>query len=168
MAITLDGSNASTVGVINTPTAKSASGASIDFTGIPSGVRRLTFFMSNFGTNGSSNPLVQIGSGSITATGYTSYGGHAGTSGQGGSHTTGFGSLYSNSANLGNGYGVITFLSAYTYVGAFFMGYNSSGSNFFSQEIGSVSLGGYMDRIRFTTVNGTDVYDAGSINIIYE
>ena len=33
---------------------------------------------------------------------------------------------------------------------------------------GSIALGGVLDRIRITTVNGTDVFDAGSINILYE
>jgi hypothetical protein len=29
-------------------------------------------------------------------------------------------------------------------------------------------LGGTLDRIRLTTVNGTDTFDAGSVNIMYE
>ena len=33
---------------------------------------------------------------------------------------------------------------------------------------GSVTLSGILDRIRITTVNGTDTFDAGSINILYE
>jgi hypothetical protein len=33
---------------------------------------------------------------------------------------------------------------------------------------GSVALSGTLDRVRITTVNGTDTFDAGSINILYE
>jgi hypothetical protein len=33
---------------------------------------------------------------------------------------------------------------------------------------GNVSLSGTLDRVRITTVNGTDTFDAGSINILYE
>ena len=33
---------------------------------------------------------------------------------------------------------------------------------------GAVSLSGTLDRIRLTTVNGTDTFDAGSVNIMYE
>jgi hypothetical protein len=33
---------------------------------------------------------------------------------------------------------------------------------------GNVTLGGTLDRLRVTTVGGTDTFDAGSINIIYE
>jgi hypothetical protein len=33
---------------------------------------------------------------------------------------------------------------------------------------GTIGLSGTLDRIRITTVNGTDTFDAGSINILYE
>jgi hypothetical protein len=33
---------------------------------------------------------------------------------------------------------------------------------------GSVTLSGTLDRVRITTVGGTDTFDAGSINIMYE
>ena len=33
---------------------------------------------------------------------------------------------------------------------------------------GTVTLSGTLDRVRITTVNGTDTFDAGSINILYE
>ena len=33
---------------------------------------------------------------------------------------------------------------------------------------GSISLSGTLDRVRITTANGTDAFDAGSINILYE
>jgi len=33
---------------------------------------------------------------------------------------------------------------------------------------GSVALSGAFDRVILTTLNGTDTFDAGSINILYE
>ena len=33
---------------------------------------------------------------------------------------------------------------------------------------GSLALAGTLDRVRITTVNGTDAFDAGSINILWE
>lgn len=33
---------------------------------------------------------------------------------------------------------------------------------------GVVTLSGTLDRVNITTVNGTDTFDAGSINILYE
>jgi hypothetical protein len=33
---------------------------------------------------------------------------------------------------------------------------------------GTKTLSGTLDRVRITTANGTDTFDAGSINILYE
>ncbi len=44
----------------------------------------------------------------------------------------------------------------------------ASGSGDATQSAGSITLGGTLDRVRITTVNGTDTFDAGSINILYE
>jgi len=33
---------------------------------------------------------------------------------------------------------------------------------------GTKTISGVLDRIRLTTVNGTDTFDAGSVNILYE
>ena len=71
MAIVLDGSNANTVGIPNLGTAQaSTSGTAITFTGIPSGVKRIIVMFSGVSTSGSSNLLLQIGSGSVVNTGY--------------------------------------------------------------------------------------------------
>jgi hypothetical protein len=43
-----------------------------------------------------------------------------------------------------------------------------SGGNANFLSAGSLALGGTLDRVRLTTVNGTDTFDAGSINIMYE
>jgi hypothetical protein len=46
--------------------------------------------------------------------------------------------------------------------------YVSSGTATVSTSGGSVTLSGTLDRVRITTDNGTDTFDAGSINILYE
>lgn len=51
------------------------SGTSIDFTGIPSWAKRITVMLSGVSTNGSSNYLLRIGSGSFSASGYLGAGG---------------------------------------------------------------------------------------------
>jgi len=33
---------------------------------------------------------------------------------------------------------------------------------------GNCALGGTLDRVRITTVNGTEVFDAGSLNVLYQ
>jgi hypothetical protein len=60
---------------------------------------------------------------------------------------------------------VIQNITSNTWLSNHTCGYNSTGS---IQGGGSVSLGGTLDRVRITTVNGTDTFDAGSINILYE
>jgi hypothetical protein len=41
-------------------------------------------------------------------------------------------------------------------------------SNFMYVGAGDKVLSGTLDRIRLTTSNGTDTFDAGSVNILYE
>jgi hypothetical protein len=50
----------------------------------------------------------------------------------------------------------------YTFAGNVYSGASSASCG------GLKSLSGVLDRIRITTVNGTDTFDAGSINIMYE
>ena len=50
----------------------STSGTAIDFTGIPSWVKRITVMFNGVSTNGTSNLLLQIGAGSVTTSGYNS------------------------------------------------------------------------------------------------
>ena len=47
----------------------------------------------------------------------------------------------------------------------------TAGTSILAQLIGTaggVSLAGTLDRLRIATVNGTDTFDAGSVNILYE
>jgi hypothetical protein len=44
---------------------------------------------------------------------------------------------------------------------------SSNAANVWSMA-GSITLGGTLDRVRITTVNGIDTFDAGSVNILYE
>jgi hypothetical protein len=147
----------------------STSGTSIDFTGIPSWVKRVTVMFNGVSTNGSSNPIIQIGSGSITSSGYVANSGNitnAGASGTG-SFTTGFGFASSNASNVLYVVATIVLIGSNSYV------QSHTGAITFSGVFpvyggGGVTLSGTLDRVRITTVNGTDTFDAGSINIMYE
>lgn len=138
----------------------STSGTSIDFTGIPSWVKRVTVMFGGVSTNGTSNILIQIGSGSVTTTGYSGVFGST-------SFTTGFGILSANALNTFYGQIVITLLSSTTYIGTITVG-NPAGGTSTSGGGTSPALSGVLDRVRITTANGTDVFDAGTINILYE
>jgi hypothetical protein len=135
----------------------------VDFTGIPSWVKRITVMFSGVSTSGTSNILIQIGSGSFTTSGYVSQV-QQGTS----SATSTAGFIVTQSilatANL-LGSSMISLVGGTTYVAS---GNITSGGAVFNSAGGSPSLSGALDRVRITTVNGTDTFDAGSINILYE
>lgn len=145
----------------------STSGTSIDFTSIPSGVKRITVMFSGVSTNGSSNLLIQIGSGSVTTSGYVSSSATVvnASGSSGGTSTAGFIAQLGSAANIIYGQMVITNITSNTWVSSHSHGYSVAAA---STGGGSIALGGVLDRIRITTTNGTDTFDAGTINIIYE
>ena len=147
----------------------STSGTSITFTGIPSWVKRITVVLNGVSTNGTSNYIVQVGSGSVTSTGYLS-----GSSYTGGSNTIVFVSATtgmvipasaSGAASSIIGQMVFTLQSGNSWVQSHTY-YNGDGR--VGMGAGNISLSGALDRVVITTVNGTDTFDAGSINILYE
>ena len=173
MAVTISGStptfSAATGyagGVITSGTAvASTSGTSIDFTSIPSWVKRITVMFNGVSTNGTSSFLIQIGAGSVTTSGYvgnaSSYANTVATS------TAGFILTQANVASASySGHIVITNLTSNTWVESSVLIPTNSNSG--QGSGGNIALGGTLDRVRITTVNGTDTFDAGSINILYE
>jgi hypothetical protein len=139
------------------------SGTAIDFTSIPSWVRRITVLFNGVSTNGVSTAQVQIGAGSITTSGYAS---SAATNGSSlASFTTGFPlGVGTQAAYLFAGTMTIATLGSNIWVMS-----GAIGTGTFANVIGgSVTLSGTLDRLRLTTVTGTDTFDAGSVNILYE
>jgi len=145
----------------------STSGTSIDFTGIPSWVKRVTVMFNQVSTSGSSHLLIQIGNGSIISSGYptsTSCVINNAPSPFFISSNSGF-ILYNGAAsNVYNGAMLIMNVTSNTWTAQHTIGGNDT-SRFGG---GSLALSGTLDRVRITTVNGTDTFDAGSINIMYE
>jgi hypothetical protein len=142
----------------------STSGTSIDFTSIPSWVKRITVMFNGVSTNGTSNLLIQIGSGSFTTTGYASAVHQFSNSNS--SSTVGFIATSANSAAaLTFGTMIISAFGGNVWT-EIFGGAAASTSS--AAGGGGVTISGTLDRIRITTVNGTDTFDAGSINILYE
>jgi len=168
MSIVLDGDNLTTVGVINSGTAvASTSGTSITFTGIPVGTKRITVMFQGVSTNGTSNFQIQIGAGSFSTSGYNGSGWyHSASTISAGVFTTGIGCINTvNASYLYSGLATICNITGNAWTGTVSIESNGAGGG---GGAGSISLGGTLDRIRFTTVNGTDTFDAGSINILYE
>ena len=144
------------------------SGTSIDFTGIPSWVKRITVMFQGVSTSGSSSYLIQIGAGSVTASGYLGSASVTATGSATSTLTTGFG-IYNNNGSPQIFHGNLTLTlfgsNAWTSTSATSLSANNPNT---MTGAGSIALGGTLDRIRLTTVNGTDTFDAGSINILYE
>jgi hypothetical protein len=147
----------------------STSGTSIDFTSLPAWVKRITVNFNGVSTNGTSNLMVQLGSGSVTTSGYNATSTGISSAVSSTQFTTGIGLTASNAAaNSNSGVLVFTLLSAAsnTWCAA---GANATvGAAQQYLNSGNVTLAGTLDRVRFTTFNGTDAFDAGSVNILYE
>jgi hypothetical protein len=144
------------------------SGTSIDFTGIPSWVKRITVMFSGVSASGTSSFLLQLGdSGGVETTGYSSGAGNIGTSAAAGAASTS-GLLLMQAgvaATLVSGIVVLTNLSGNTWVSSGCLGATLNGT---TTSGGSKTLSDTLTQIRLTTVNGTDTFDAGSVNIMYE
>ena len=148
----------------------STSGTSIDFTGIPSWVKKITVMFNAVSTNGSSLVIVRLGVGSIQSTGYSTI--TTATSGSNTIAAASFTDAFSTdavvAANSYNRHGSIIFTkmdlsNKWSAIGSI------ANPNINASYIcGNVTLSGTLDRIRITTANGTDTFDAGSINIMYE
>jgi len=145
----------------------STSGTSIDFTGIPSWARRITLMFNAVSTTGSSDLTVQLGtSGGVTTSGYRG----AAQRGTGAlSDTNGFNVTSTiASSTLMNGSITLCLLDAANYIWAQSGVLGHSDGAAVAQSGGSVTLSGILTRVRLTTVGGTDTFDAGSVNILYE
>jgi hypothetical protein len=146
----------------------STSGTSRDFTGIPSWVKRITVMFSGVSTSGTSVPLIQLGdSGGVENTGYLGASGNLNGAVYA-NYTAGFGINGALATNIYQGIVVLALLNASTNTWAASGNIARSDGAGFIVTAGSKSLSGVLDRVRITTVNGTDTFDAGTINILYE
>jgi hypothetical protein len=147
----------------------STSGTTIDFTSIPSWVKRITVMFSGVTINGYSDLKVQIGSGSITTSGYVSSSVVAVTSGSAicVQSTSGFTlSLQAGDSPSCVRYGALTLNLLGSNIWASTGGLSST-SAYGCSTAGSVGLSGILDQVRITNT-GPNPFTAGTINILYE
>jgi hypothetical protein len=142
------------------------SGTSIDFTGIPSWVKRITVMWNGVSGSGTSVFLIQLGdAGGIENTGYSSYATSAASTVSTSDYTAGFAIGGGIAARSYRGLLQICLLGSNAWVASGTNNDATANNTFLS---GSKTLSDTLDRIRLTTVNGTDTFDAGSVNIMYE
>ena len=152
-------------------TAVTASGSSIDFTNIPSTAKRITVMFSgvSFSAAPTAYTFIQLGTGATPT--YT-------TSGYGSSIATCSASAASTS-NQTSGFGVLNPNSSTVLYGGSFTVTNLSGNVWACTgsacdasasrvylAAGTVTLAAALTAVRFTA--GADVFDAGTINIMWE
>ena len=150
-------------GAITLGTAQTASGTAVDFTGIPSWVKRITVMFNGVSTTAGTEVWVRIGSGSFDATGYTSSSNAIDTGASISASNSGYVMRFLSSTNLISGQMIIqklgsnVWISSHTATAQGVLGIFGAGLK---------TLSGTLDRLQIIPNGGN--LDAGTINISYE
>lgn len=155
-------------GLLTLGTAQTASGTSVDFTGIPSWVKRITVMYDGVSTNGATGLLIQVGAGSILSSGYLGAASRiAVASASTINYTAGFGENFDNApGGLRHGNIILNNINSNTWtVNGIIARSDTTATHIIG---GKISLSGTLDRVRIATTNAIDQLDAGTINIMYE
>ena len=155
---------------VQTPT----SGVSVGFTSIPSWVKRITMLLSGISTTGTSDIAVQIGSGSYVTSGYvgsSAFVSQSSFAAGGAALTTAF--TVSGIIAAGTSSGVVTLYNltgnVWNYAATMTRNGGTTAQNGVQTTVYiPLTLSGALDRIQLLSSNGTDTFDAGSVNILYE
>jgi hypothetical protein len=159
------GTGTYTVSASQTVASTTISTNGVEMTGIPSWAKRVTVILRGVSTNGTSPMLIQLGSTTITTTGYLA--------------TSGGVSTVATAASSTAGFIINAVLSTDVVSGAMTL-VNPSGNSWVSTHCtkasttqvllggGDVTLAGVLDRIRLTTVTGNASFDAGEIDVYWE
>ena len=169
VVFTTDGTNwSSTQKIVRSTAVTLTTQTSVDFTSIPSWVKRITLTFQGMSLSGTSNFLIRLGTGGTpTTSGYVSGSSSIGASVATITSSVGFAMQVGSTAALSiSGAVAFTNLSSNIWTASGTGGY--AGTTGTITVGGHISLGGTLDMVRLTTVNGTDTIDAGSVNILYE
>jgi hypothetical protein len=143
----------------------------VDFTGIPSWVKRITMMLDAVSTSLAGIPTIRIGTASgIENTGYTSGVSNVATSSA------------ATQSGVTSGFELVTTgVATYTYAGQYILtnitgniwiltGSLHVGGTVASQQFtsGRKAVASTLTRIQLTTTAGADTFDGGSVNIMYE
>lgn len=161
--------NGSINGTITSGTAVTASGTSVDFTGIPATAKRITVMFSGVSSSGTSAYLLQLGdSGGVENTGYTGVSARQGAAGNSFITSTAGFPLTDTvaAANLHQGLITLCLIGSNIWVVSGMTNFGNASSP--ATVSGGKTLSDTLTQVRITTVNGTDTFDAGTINIMWE
>jgi hypothetical protein len=150
-------------------TGVAASTASVVYTGIPSWAKRITVMFYEISITGANYILVRLGTSSgLETTGYKSQMSVTNTGSATGNSTAGFIMHYPEAASFSNGTMTISHMGSnvwtssgtYSWVGSTYSTIMSGGSK--------VLTTGVLDRVQIISGNGSDTFDSGSVNVMYE
>jgi hypothetical protein len=154
-------------GQLVSATAQTASGSSVDFTNIPSWVKRITVTINGLSFAAAGQSVLRIGSGSLATSGYTSNSMNFTTTPaiSTAAQTNGFGAL-NTAANGSTINGMVVLVNANSNLWGMSLQTFRTTDNFMSFANGFISLSGTLDLL--SLVATTSTFDAGTINILYE
>jgi len=167
----------STAKIVQGTLQNTTSGVAIGFTGIPSWTKRITLLLNEVSSSGTSGILVQIGSGSYLATGYNGgFGVTIPSNGTTVTGTTGGTTAYNITGGITAAMTISATISLNNITGNVWSFYSAATRNNATAasngiqnfQYAPLTLSGALDRIQILTGNGTDTFDAGSFNILYE
>ena len=145
------------------------SGTSVDFTGLPATIKQIVVSLDGVSPSGTSQVIIQLGdSGGVETTSYGTNATHisGGTAGSTSNVTSAI--VYANVGNLAiTGNVVISLIDSSTNLWAASCVLKGSATHLLFSA-GTKALSGTLDRIRLTTVGGTDTFVGGKINIQYQ
>lgn len=150
----------------------STSGTAVEFTGIPSGRKRIEFLLDGVSHNGTSPVIIQIGgTGGFQGTGYASGGASIGNGPfvAALNGTNGF-IIEGESATTSIRDGKVSLSLVDPATNAWVASYSIGRSDGAGVTLGggSVTLASELDRIRMTTVTGTNTFDLGVVGVNHE
>jgi hypothetical protein len=146
--------------------------AVVDFTSIPSWVKRITVILQGLSNGAGADFYLRLGTGATPTYAITGYLGVRsvitnGASGDTAALTTGWDiSVQTGGGGFANGHAVITNISGNIWVCSAVTA--ATTDNKVTIQAGNITLGAALTAVRITAANGTDNFDAGSINILYE
>ena len=144
------------------------SGTSIDFTGIPSWAKRITVMFVTVSTSGTSSVRIRLGtSGGLETSGYVGSSSAVASTVATINFSSGFDLAdAASAANQRSGLVTFALVNANTWAASGCLSLSDASRTLLIS--GAKALSATLDRIRLTTVDGTDTFDAGSVNIMYE
>lgn len=136
------------------------SGTAFDFTSLPAAIKRIMVMLNGCSLSGTDSFLVQLGtSGGFVTTGYVSASSSVAS-------TAGFVIASGNAGLVVSGIMTITRITGNTWVSGHTVG-NVAVTTITSTGGGNVALAAELTQLRFTRT-GTNTFDAGAVNIMYE